>query len=182
MRLKEEFNRIIVQETPGCLWLFGMFFALIGGVFIYGSLGGFVNFGFIPLWQLLLALIMGAIAVAAGISVIYQAPATRVVVDRQAEIVTHQRRGIFGNKTETYPFDVLRQFTLIEENDGEGALMWSLGIELNDGEIIKVSTLPSHTENYKRDFVFQINRFIGRPLLSYITVEQPEDESESKMS
>lgn len=182
MRLEEQFDQITVQETPGCLWIFGMFFALIGAAFVYGSLGGFVNFGIVPIWQLLLAFLMGAIGIAAGIWIIYLAPFNRVIINRQTEIITHQKIGLFGKQTKTYPFERLRQFSLIEENDDEGALMWSLGMELSDGETIKISSLPSHSEKFKREFVFQINDFMHKPIPSYKPFGELEDESESKMS
>lgn len=182
MRLEEEFNQITVQETPGCLWLFGLFFALIGAMLVYGSVGGFVNSGVIPIWQLALTFLMGAAGIAVGIWLIYLAPFNRVIINRQTEIVTHLKIGLFGKQTKNYSFEHLKQFSLIEETDDEGALIWSLGMDLSNGETIKISSLPSHSEKFKRDFVFQINDFMDKPVLSYKSFGELEDESETKMS
>ena len=44
MQIEQTGNEFIVRETPGCLWIFGLFFAFVGGIFVYGSLGGFMDY------------------------------------------------------------------------------------------------------------------------------------------
>lgn len=182
MRLKEDFNRIILQETPVSLWLFGLFFASVGGVIAYGSLGGFTDYDEIPRWQILLAFFMSLCAIATGIWIIYNAPLTRIVVDREKKFVNERRFGLFGRRETNYTFEQLKKFVLIEEKDDEGDLIWSLGMQLTSGETIKISALASRSEKFKRDFVFQINEFLHKPIPSYQHIELLEDESGAKMS
>src|SRR5215204_2147898 len=110
MQIEQTENALIIRETPGCLWIFGLFFALVGGVFVYGALGGFVDYGSQSLWMLFLAFVMGSIAVAAGIWIIYGAPVTRIVIDRFENEVWMTRYGLFGKQESLYAFDQIELF------------------------------------------------------------------------
>ena len=181
MRLKEDFNQITVQETPGCLWIVGLFFAFVGGIFVYGSLGGFTDYDKQPPWMLMLVCLMGSTAVGFGIWAIYNAPITKVVIDRIDKNVLITRFGLFGKRQNVYQFDEIKYFRLIEDLDDEGSLIWSFGIELSSGELIKITSLPSHSEEYERQYVFQTNQFMNKPLPSYRTAGELEDESAAKI-
>lgn len=170
-------NELIIQETPGCLWAFSLLFLVVGGLFVYGSLGGFVNAGAVPLWTLLIAFLMGSAACAVGIRLINRSPITKIIINRDKEILTYITYGITGRTHALYHFDEIKEFSLIEENDSEGDPVWSLGMETSDGEIIKISTLESHDEIFKRNFVFQINEFMYKQMPSAQSVFQLEDES-----
>lgn len=182
MRLKEEFNQINIQETPGCLWIFGLFFAFVGGVFVYGSLGGLQDYDKQPPWMLMLACFMGWIAVGVGVWVIYNAPITKVKVDRIAKKISITRYGLFGKRLDIYHFDDIRYFRLIEDRDDEGSPIWSFGIELMDEELVKITSLPSHSEEYERRYVFQTNQFMNKSMPTYQTPAELEGESEAKIS
>lgn len=182
MRLREDFNQIIVRENPGCLWLFGIFFMSVGGAFVYGALGGFTNHATTPKWQLMLAFIMGASAVGCGIWIIYNAPFTKLFINRQTNRIRHERRGLSGKIVNEYSFDEIEQFALLEEKDDEGDQIWSLSMNLTNGETVKISVLPSHAEQPKQNFAFQINEFMHKQMPSYQRAELPEDETKGKIS
>jgi hypothetical protein len=166
VKIKQSENELIIEETPGCLWIFGLFFAVIGGVFVYGSLGGFSNWNEASTLTIYLSFLMGAIAVAVGVWIIYRAPLTKVIVNRQTKTVVHIRRGLAGQQKNIYSFGQIKQFCLVEQEDSEGDPIWSLGMELSNGETIKISSLESHNEKYKRDFVFQTNEFMHKQIAS----------------
>jgi hypothetical protein len=167
MKLTQNENELTIGEAPGCLWIFGLFFAIIGGAFVYGSLGGFSNYAEVGPWGLAASFFMGSTGVAAGFWIIFHAPVTKVTVDRKARTAVHTQRGLFGKKERSYRFDLVREFCLIEEVDGDGDPIWSLGLELSDGERVRISSLASPAESFKRDFVFQANQFMGRQMPSY---------------
>ena len=110
---------------------------------------------------------MGAIGVAVGIWIIYRAPVTKVIVNRKTKTVVHTRRGLAGKQENIYNFGQIKQFCLVEEVDDESNPIWSLGMKLSSGETIVISSLQSHDEKYKRDFVFQINDFLRKQMPSY---------------
>ncbi len=182
MRLKEDVNEIIVEETPGCLWMVGLFFAFVGGIFVYGALGGLADYDKQSPWMLALFGLMGFIAVAAGIWIIYNAPISKVIIDRIENKVLITRYGLFGKRRIVYRFDEIKHFRLIEDIDDEGSPIWSFGIELVNDELVKITSLPSHSEEYERKYVFQINQYINKPLPSYKSFDELEGESEPEMS
>ena len=165
-------DKMFIEETPGCLWLFGLFFAVIGGIFVYGSLGGFTNRDEVPAYAIYLAFFMGAVGVAVGTWIISRAPVTKVTVDREKQTVTHLRLGLFGKRQKIYAFDHLKGFIVIEEKDDEGDPIWSLGMELSNGELVTISSLPRHDEQFKRNFVFRANQFMYKQMPSYKPVSE----------
>jgi hypothetical protein len=185
MRADESGNELIIRETPGCLWLLGGLFCLVGGVFVYGALGGFSNRDEFSFWALAAAFLMGAIGIVGGVWIIYRAPLTTLNLNRADETLTLTRHGLFGKRTDLYRFGEIQQFLLLEEKDDESNPIWSLGIELTDGETVKISSLPSHSENFKRRFVFAANQFIYKQIpsphqaLSELEGESATDSSEA---
>lgn len=182
MNIKQTGNELIIQETPGCLWILGLLFVLVGGMFVYGSLGGFTNADEVPRYAIYSAFLMGAIGVAAGVWIVFHAPVTKVFINRQTENVVLIRRDLFGKRENIFGFEQIKQFCLIEEKDSEGDPVWSLGLELSNGETIKISSLESHSEKFKRDFVFQSNQFMYKQMPNYKSALELEDESGTKMS
>jgi len=182
MKIKQTPNELVIQETPGCLWIFGLFFAVIGGIFVYGSLGGFTNADEVPRYVIYFSFLMGIIAVGVGFWIIFRAPVSTLIVNRADETLTYTKYGLFGKRQTAYGFDQIKQFCLIEEKDSEGDPIWSLGLELANGETLKISSLESHNENFKRDFVFQTNEFMFKQMPSYQAALELEDESAKKIS
>ena len=175
MKISEAGDQISIDETPGCLWVFGLFFGVIGGLFVYGSLGGFTNRDEVPVYAIWLAFVMGAVGIAVGIWIILRAPVTNVVIDRQKKIISHTRRGLFGKTEDLYHIDQVKEFCVIEDKDDEGSSIWSLGYELSSGEIIAISSLQSHDEKFKRNFVFRANEFMQKQMPSYAAVDQLDE-------
>lgn len=182
MQTEQTENELIIRETPGCLWILGLFFAIIGGVFVYGSLGGLTDWDRQAAWMLAITFVMGSMGVAAGIWIIYGAPITKVVIDRIENTVLMTRYGLFGKRETFYAFDEIEQFCLIEEKDDESNPIWSLGMNLSRGETIKISSLPSHDERFKQKFVFQTNEFMRKQIPSSEMILELEDEDEPEIS
>lgn len=176
MRAERSGNKLIIKETPGCLWLFGLFFALIGSVFVYGAIGGYSNFNDISPWVIAAHFFGGLCAIAAGYWIIYNAPLTRITIDRNTETVTQKTRGLSRRSDVVYRFDEIEQFRLIEKPDFDNDFVWSLGMELKDGELIEISAIQSPVESFKRDFVFQTNEFMYKSLTPYQAVLGSDEE------
>lgn len=169
MRVRQTSNELIIQEAPGCLWIFGALFLFVGGVFVYGSLGGFADYETQTAWMPLFAFAAGSLAVAAGTWIIYGAPVTKIVVDRANENVRIERRGLSGRRETIYRFAEIEKFCLVEGKDDEGCSIWYFGMKLSDssndvGEEIRITALPTHFEESQRRFVFQINEFMRKQL------------------
>jgi hypothetical protein len=177
MRVRSSPNELIIQETPGCFWLFGSLFCFVGGMFVYGSVGGFSNYDDASFWAIVLSFFMGAIAFAVGVWIIFQSPVTKVVFDRLSETVTLERYGLNGKRKSVYKFGQVKQFFLIEEKDDEDKPIWSLAMDLTSGEKVKICSMPSHSEDEKRQIVFETNQFMYKQMPSHRDVLELEDES-----
>lgn len=162
MNISHENDKLTISETPGCLWIFGLFFVLIGGVFAYGALGGLKDYDRQSPWLLAMAFILGVIGIIAGIRVISGAPITRVIVDRAHRVVIWTRFGFMGRETFVYKFDDIERFCLIEDRDSDGAEIWWFGMELIDGEVLPIGAIASHFAENERRFVFAANEFAGK--------------------
>jgi len=181
MKLKTNENELIIKEAPGCLWIFGLFFIGVAGTILYGSLGGFTNYREIPPWQIALAFFMGSIGVAAGFWIIYVAPVTTVRVDKRRNILALTRRGITGKTEDIYTLAQVKDFCLIEETDSEGEPIFSLGLDFVGGQIVKLSSLASPSEGYKRDLVYRANEFLARQRPSFENAFDDRDENTHQM-
>ena len=171
-------NELVIQETPGCLWFLGLFFVIIGGMLVWGTLGGFSNWNEFPFWQLGLAFVIAASAIAGGVWVISKAPVTKVVINRIEDTVLMTRWGFFGRRQTVFSFTDIKRFCLIEEKDDEGSPIWYLGMKLINNETIKITSLASHAEEYERKYVFETNEFMRKQILAAQMVLELEDESE----
>ena len=181
MNVEQTENQLIIRETPGCLWLFGLFFAFVGGVFVYGALGGFTDYAQQSPLMLTFALVMGLIGVAGGIWIIYKAPITKIVADRIENTVMMTRYGLFGKREKFYDFDDIEYFCLLEEKDHEGDPIWSFAMKFKDEEIVKITSLASHSEEYERVYVFRVNEFMRKQLTSTQMIFEAEDEEDAEM-
>lgn len=166
MKITQTPNELVVKETPGCIWVIGLFFALVGGIFVYGAIGGFTNWNKVPGWQLILTGVMGTIAVLIGYWVIYQAPVLKVIVDRIEDKVSVSRFGLFGKDKKIYSFGEIKEFCLIEERDDENEQIWYVGLNLTSGETVKLTSHAKHSED-ERKYVFETNEFMRKQMPSY---------------
>lgn len=182
MHTEQNENELIIRETPGCLWIVGLFFAFVGGVFVYGAIGGFADYARQSPLMLAAALVMGSIGIGAGVWIIYNAPITKIVINRIENTVLMSRFGLLTRSDSLYDFDNIEGFTLIEDRDDEGDPIWYFALKLIDDEPIKITSLASHSETYKREYVFRANEFMHKQLSSTEMIFDAEDEDENEMS
>lgn len=122
-------------------------------------------------------MVMGLLAVFSGYWIVFKAPVTRIVIDRNLETVSYSKRGLTGRSQANYAFDQILGFELIEDRDSDGDPIFSLGLKLADGEQLTISALQSHDEQFKRDLVFQANEFLYKQMPSYRHAGEIEDET-----
>ncbi|HMS39151.1 MAG TPA: hypothetical protein PKE69_02915 [Pyrinomonadaceae bacterium] len=182
MNTEQTQNELIIRETPGCLWIVGLFFAVVGGIFVYGALGGFADYSRHSPLMLAVALVMGSVGVGVGVWTIYNAPITKIVINRVENTVLMSRYGLLSREDSFYDFDQIEGFCLMEDRDTEGDPIWYFALQLIDDEPIRITSLASHSETYKREYVFRANEFMNKQLSSTEMIFEPQDEDEAKMS
>lgn len=177
MKTERSAQILTIRETPLGLWIIAIFFAAIGAVFVYGALGGYSNYSQITPFAIAVHLFGGLCGIAAGYWIIFIAPVTLITIDRSTETLTYRRRGLAGRNDAKYSFAQVRRFSLIEEIDSEGDPAFSLGLELANNELIRISAVQSPVDSVKRDIVFQANEFLYKQMPSYQAELEREDES-----
>ncbi len=182
MHTEETHNELIIRESPGCLWIVGLFFAFVGGIFVYGALGGFTDYSRHSPLMLAAALVMGSVAVGVGVWTIYNAPITKIVINRIENTVLMSRYGLLSREDSVYDFDQIEGFCLMEDRDDEGSPIWYFALQLIDDEPIRITSLASHSETYKREYVFRANEFMHKQLTATEMILDVQDEDETEMS
>lgn len=181
MKIERSDQILAIKEKPVGLWIVAIFFAAIGAVFAYGALGGYSNFSQITPLVIGVHLFGGLCGIAAGYWLLFLAPITLITIDRSTETVTYRRHGLFGRNDAEYSFAEIRGFSLIEEIDSEGDPVFSLGMELENNESIRISAVQSPVESFKRNIVFQANEFLYKQMPSYRAELEPEDETQTSI-
>lgn len=164
MKVFQTSNNLIINENPGCFWLFGLFFAAFGVLFIYGAFNGFALFGFQTPWTVGLTFLLGLAGIGVGFWSVYKTPINNLEIDKIKNEVKVIRWGVFGKRTSVYHFDEIERFCLIEDKNKKSRTVWSFGIEFIDGEKTAITSLGHHTEDYESKYVYPINVFIGKEL------------------
>ncbi|MCB1022928.1 MAG: hypothetical protein KDB79_00960 [Acidobacteria bacterium] len=167
MKVEESVNTIKISETPGCLWILGVFFVVIAGILLWGTLGGFSNWNEIETWELIATFIICVIGIAAGVWVISGGPITRVVIDRLENTVSVNKYGFFGKRSSLYRFEEVSHFCLIEDKDSDDLPIWSIGIRLTSGETIPITAMAIHAEELQQGYVFQFNEYMRKEMPSH---------------
>lgn len=182
MQTEQTENELIIRESPGCLWIFGLLFGIVGGFFIYGAVGVFTNYGREITWMLVLTFVIGASALSTGAWIIYGAPITKVVINRAENTVSIVCLGLLGRSETLYYLDEIERFCLVAEIDGKGDDVWFLGMKLTNDETIKISSFASHDELFKSNFVFQANEFTQKQMPFVQMILETKDESGEEIS
>ncbi|MEK7723297.1 MAG: hypothetical protein AAB336_03035 [Acidobacteriota bacterium] len=181
MKVFQTSDTLIIKENPGCLWIFGLFFAAFGVLFVYGAFNGFVIFGIQTPWAANLTFLLGLLGIGIGIWTIYKTPISNLEIDKTQNQVSLTRWGIFGKQTIFYNFDEIERFCLLENAEGNIS-NWTFGIELINGEKIPITSLGNHPENYEDKYVYPLNIFIGKELPSCQLNFESQDESETEIT
>lgn len=160
MRAKQIDGKLILQDAPGCLWLFGAFFVLVGGVFVYGSLGGFTDYDRVPWWAIALSFFMGAIAVSVGIWQIALHPSSKAIINSRTKTVLYARSGLFGKTERILRFGEIRRFSVEKSEDDEGNPLWRLELNLTSGETVELTSVWERNEEKCEAVAARANEFL----------------------
>jgi hypothetical protein len=161
MKVFETNNELIIKETPAIMWLLGIFFASIGGILLYGALGGFSNYYDIGIIEIYVARFMAICAILTGIWIIHKAPITTININKLMNKMHIVKKGVFSKKEENIYLDNVKKFLLIKGKDSEGDDIWTFGFETIHGNEVEISSLPFHND-YQKNLVFQANKYINR--------------------
>lgn len=161
MRVTDRGTTLVVEDTPGCLWMFGTWFVVAGLIVL---LMPFIasNRNEMPLWGKLLALLMGAISAAVGVVAIRRSPTTRAEFDAAADCVRVRIRAPFGRvRVEEASLADIGVVQVLPSRDGDGAEQYSVRLLLRDGRDIPLHAQASYHKGSAERAAHRIREYLG---------------------
>jgi hypothetical protein len=160
MRIEERGNILTTRTTPGCLWLFGLWF-VAGG--LLGTVGTFfaTNAHEVSWLTRAFVLITSACCAAAGLGIIITAPAVHAVFDRTSGRGVVTTAGLRNRSRIEFACRDVCGVELKEEKDSDGDPMYQIRIWLRDGRAIPLQSQPAHGLAWCAVRADAIRRFLG---------------------
>ncbi len=134
---------LTLTDSPGCFWFLGFFFCFIGGAAIVAAFSSGLQEH--SLGQILITAALGLAAIGAGIYIIYNAPASRVVISRTRNLLTVSQRGLLRRQAHSYSLSSIGCIYLLESEDTDGDPVYKLSMQLEDGVEVPLSHLWLHS-------------------------------------
>jgi hypothetical protein len=130
---------LTLADAPGCFWFLGGFFCLIGAAAVIAAISSGLQDH--SLGQTLITSFLGLAAIGAGIYIIYNAPASRIVISRTRNQVTVSHRGMLRRQEQNYSLSSIRCVYLLESEDTDGDPVYKISMQLADGQELPLSHL-----------------------------------------
>jgi hypothetical protein len=144
MRSSSSPDGLTLTDSPGCFWIFGGFFCAIGGAALLSII--FYNGESQSLGQILGVTTLGLAAIAAGIYLIYNAPASRVVISRTRGQLTVSHRGLLRRNQQTFSLNSIGSVYLVQGKDIDGDPVFTLRFQLTGGQELPLTHLWLHNQ------------------------------------
>ena len=160
MKIIEHTNTsLILSDSAGCVWLFGLFFVIIAGTFVVGLMGLFTNLYELNELERLAAWIVSLSGVACGIWIIYSNPNSYINFDKRESTVTIHKKGLWVNNVEKYPFQEILEVKLAESKDSDGDSVFIIEMKLRLGKTVKLTHLWIQNKDELQNNLDTINGF-----------------------
>jgi len=161
MRVTDRGTSLVIQDTPGCLWLFGTWF-VVGGVLAIALPFVAGNRDDVPRWGKLAAVIMGLAAVVVGWTAMRRSPSTHTELNAASGKGRVRSRAPFG-RTQVEEFD-LRDIGIVQvlpSRDSEGTQQYSVRLLLSDGRDFPLHVQPSPNKRSIEGVATRIREYLG---------------------
>lgn len=153
-------SELKLTDSAGCFWLFGLFFVIMGGIFILGLLGLFTNLHELSALEKIAAWIIAAGGFSAGVYFIYQNPGSGILFDKNTSTLKITRSGLFRNEIEEYSLNEIRNIVLSQSTDTDGDTVYRIEAELKTGKLVALSLLWMHNREVQEKLVNKIREFL----------------------
>lgn len=153
-------TNLILKDSAGCFWLFGLFFMLIAGTFVAGLIGLFNNLNELNKLERIAAWIVSLSGVGAGVWIIYSSPSSYINFDKRESTVTIHKKGLLINNVEKYPFQEILEIKLAESKDNDGDSVFIIEMKLKLGKTVKLTHLWIQNKDELQNNLGTINEFI----------------------
>ncbi|HEX6054092.1 MAG TPA: hypothetical protein VFZ21_32705 [Gemmatimonadaceae bacterium] len=161
MRVTDRGTMLVIQDTPGCLWIFGTWF-MAGGVVALAMPFVAVNRADVSFWVKLLVVGIGIVALGAGWYTIRTSPTTHTELDATSGRVRVRSRVPFsGTHIDDFAFGDIGVVQVLPSRDSDGDEQFSLRLLLRDGRAIALHTHPSGNRGTVEGVAARIREYLG---------------------
>ena len=163
MRLIERDGSIEVRDTPGCLWLLGVWF-IAGGALGIAMPFIATNRDELGWGPKALSILVGLGVVAGGAYALATTRWFRLRLDPIARRAVLERgRPFGGGETVPFGFDNVRSVEARPGRDGDGDPVWELRIWLHSGQFLVPHGQPLRGEEHARAQAARLRAALGVP-------------------
>jgi hypothetical protein len=160
MRSHSNPDGLTLADSPGCFWFFGFFFCLVGGAAIIAAISSGLQEHSIG--QTLIIAALGLAAIGAGIYIIYNAPASRVMISRTRNLLTVSHRGLLRRQEQSYSLSSIQYVYLLESEDTDGDPVYKISMRLADGQELPLSHLWLHNSAQLEGGLARLSEYLLR--------------------
>ena len=160
MRSSPNPDSLTLTDLPGCFWFLGGFFCVIGGAAILAAISGGLQVH--AAGQTLVTIVLGLAAIGAGIYIIYNAPASRVVISRTRNLITVSQRGLLRRQEQSYNLSNIQCVYLLESKDIDGDPVYKISLQLADGQELPLSHLWLHNSAQLESGLARLGEYLPR--------------------
>jgi hypothetical protein len=162
MTFKEQQDELVLRDTPGCVWLLGLIFVALGGLFVYGVLGGFNNINELSPMKKGITAFIALSGLAGGLWTIARHPIITTILHQQTRVIEIRRAGLTGKSAEVYTFAQAREFRVIDSKDSDGDPIYEIVLSLNGGREVTLSNSIGRDRPAYEEITARLNRFLAQ--------------------
>jgi len=160
MRVIVRGPRLVVRDTPGCFWLFGLWF-VAGGVLATAMPFVATNAHELAWWERLLSAGLGLGVAGAGVYVLAEAPAIRAEFDRERDRARVVTRGLLRRTELEIRCSDVTLVELREERDSDGDATYLIRLRLRDGRAVPLQSRPMYGRTWAEARAAPLREFFG---------------------
>jgi uncharacterized membrane protein len=137
-------DKVCIRDSVWLLWLVGVVFILVS--LVAGPLGLFVNSDDMTNADKAVAVLMGAVGVAAGTFIIWSQPRSTITVSPADESLHVQRTGLFRNERRSIRKSEILRIEVARNTDSDRITWWRIYLVSSQTERIPVSLTLTRNE------------------------------------
>lgn len=160
MRVTDRGTTLVVQDTPGCVWVFAAGFVVAGTMVVLMFVAS--NRSDVPWWGKLVAVLLGAAFASVGVIAIRRSPTTRAEFDAASGTVRVRTRAPFGRvRVEEASLADIGIVQVLASRDADGAEQYVLRLLRRDGREIPLHAQASYSKRSIERAAKRIREYLG---------------------
>ena len=162
MRITQRDNQMVIADTPGCLWLFGLMFVLSGSFAMFAAFAAATPPTFVTFTRSA-AFVIGVSHLAAGLWIVRRHASTLTELDRGNGRGLHRvrRPGSRAQAVTVFALGDVRAVDIRHDRDGDGDPVFQLRLWLSGSRMLPLQAQPAQGERAALQHADAIRRFLN---------------------